>query len=155
MDVAEPDKLENLDGPALEGLLERLGRRRVAVAFSGATHAQLAQLCARLGEPFASTLLAEVRRVSTEVTREQVKAEQRALFAIGFDPDGDTPRSLFVRVGAARLAPALRMRGGERLRRVAQRLPRPAGRLLLGSRGAPGNEAEHAATWALVGLFLS
>src|SRR5206468_3149110 len=46
-------RLEELDAAVLEALLERLGRRRVAIAFSGATHGQLAQLCARLGEPAA------------------------------------------------------------------------------------------------------
>jgi hypothetical protein len=150
-------RLERLDGGVLEGLLERLGRRRVATAFSGATHAQLAQLCARLGEPAASALLADVRQVASQTTREEVKAEQRALFSLGFDPAGDTPRMLFVRVGAARLAPPLAARGGDRLRRVAQRLPRPAGRLLLAAGHLPHlrmTDAENAATWALVGLWL-
>ena len=132
----------------IERALVALGRRRVALAFVGAPHAGLAQLCARLGEPFASQLVAEVRALRTAAPpQDEVKAAQRALFRSG---DGvDAGRRLFFRVGAAWLAPAL-ARDGDELSRVAQRLPRALGQLLLDEAQTPISEAERTAAVTLL-----
>jgi hypothetical protein len=121
------DKLPRRDSATLEGLLLALGRRRVAIAFSGAPRAALARLCARLGEPAASELLVEVRGLRAQLSPDEVREAQRALF--GFGGDGD-PAGLFERAGCGLLGPALRARGGDLLRRVAQRLPRAIGEAL-------------------------
>jgi hypothetical protein len=127
------DKLPRRDSATLEGLLLSLGRRRVAIAFSGAPRAALARLCARLGEPAASELLVEVRGLRAQLSPDEVREAQRALF--GFGGDGD-PAGLFERAGCGLLGPALRARGGDLLRRVAQRLPRPLGQALTEAAGA-------------------
>jgi hypothetical protein len=159
------DRLERRDAAELGELVVALGRRRVAIAFSGAPRAAVAQLCARLGEPAASELLAQVRAVAPSVGSDEVHAAQRALFGLG--PAGaalaaraadDAPsresrgvssgaeaRALFTRAGCGWLGPALAARGGDRLRRVAQRLPRPVGEQLLDGAHVPSSDAEHAA----------
>jgi hypothetical protein len=116
------------------------------LAFVGAPRAGLAQLCARLGEPAASQLVAEVRAVrAAPPSHDAIKAAQRALFGAGdaLHSGGD----LFFRVGAAWLAPALTSNGDELLR-VAQRLPRALGQQLLDEADAPLSEAERAAALA-------
>ena len=50
-----------LPSERLTALLSALGLRLVAVAFSETERAALAQLCARIGEPAASQLVAEVQ----------------------------------------------------------------------------------------------
>jgi hypothetical protein len=137
----------------LERALVALGRRRVALAFVGAPRAGLAQLCARLGEPAASALVAEVRALKTAAP-DEIKAAQRALFdhgggssdegELGGDGGRDRAAALFFRVGAAWLAPAL-ARDGDELRRAAQRLPRALGQTLLDAAAAASSEAERAA----------
>lgn len=138
----------------IERALGALGRRRVALAFLGAPRAGLAQLCARLGEPAASQLVAEVRALKAAAPpHDEIKAAQRALFRSGDDLDAapglPAERALFFRVGAAWLAPAL-ARDGDELHRVAQRLPRPLGEALLAEAAAPASEAERAAALALL-----
>jgi hypothetical protein len=137
----------------LEGALVTLGRRRVALAFVGAPRAGLAQLCARLGEPAASALVADVRALKT-AAHDEVKAAQRALFTgAGSGEDGelggggDRAQAFFFRVGAAWLAPAL-ARDADELRRLAQRLPRALGQTLLDAAAAPSSEAERTAVLA-------
>jgi hypothetical protein len=144
-------RLEREDPARLETLLMSLGQRRVAIAFSGAPRAALAQLCARLGEPAASELLGLVRQVAAQISSDEVRAAQRALFTL----EGDTPvvedadwRRLYLRAGCAWLGAALLQRGGDRLRRVAQRLPRPAGEVLLAAARQPATESEAAAATA-------
>lgn len=127
--------------------LAMLGRRRLALAFAGAPRAGLAQLCARLGEPAAGELVAEVRALKSAAPPEAIKAAQRALFRSGDDLDGGG--ELFLRLGAAWLAPALAP-GGDELSRVAQRLPRSVGQLLLDEADAPLSEPERAAALALL-----
>jgi hypothetical protein len=121
------------DGERLTRRLRQLGVERVAVAFSGAPRSALAQLCARLGEPDASALLAEIRALPRSLTAEHVKTAQRGLFD-GAGPlgEGEAEETLFVRVGCGCVAPGL-VDEGDRLRRMAQRLPRAVGELLLGS----------------------
>jgi hypothetical protein len=142
----------------LETLLVALGRRRVALAFVGAPRSGLAQLCARLGEPAASELLAEVRALKNAAPpADDVKAAQRALFRGGGDwqrpapssGGGDAGRALFLRAGAGWLAPAL-VRDGDELRRVAQRLSRPLGELLLDESGAFASDGERAAALSFI-----
>jgi hypothetical protein len=157
------DRLARRDAAELGELLVALGRRRVAVAFSGAPRGALAQLCARLGEPAASELLAQVRAVAPQVGSDEVHAAQRALFALGLDTaaarlDGDGPRdarALFLRAGCAWLGPALAARGDDRLRRVAQRLPRTLGAALLDGARATVDETDGAAASSAAAALLS
>jgi hypothetical protein len=134
----------------IERVLMALGRRRVALAFVAAPRAGLAQLCARIGEPAASELVAEVREVkAVGAGHEDVKAAQRALFRgddgeLGGAGGLDEADALFFRVGAAWLGPALGRRG-DQLRRLAQRLPRPLGQTLLDEATAFATEAERTA----------
>jgi hypothetical protein len=132
----------------LERALMALGRRRVALAFIGAPRVGLAQLCARVGEPAASELLAEVRALKAATpSPDDVKAAQRALFRnddgeLRGDGGGlDEAHAFFFRIGAAWLAPAL-LHTGDRLRRAAQQLPRPLGQTLLDEAAAPSTEGE-------------
>jgi hypothetical protein len=134
-DAGDPgDQLERRSGGELALLIVALGRRRVAVAFSGAPRGALAQLCARLGEPAGSELVDEVRHIAQLVLPADVTSAQEAL-----QHTGGGGLDLFTRVGIAWLAPALT--GGDRLQRVAQRLPRPVGEaLLLGGGGQVDSE---------------
>src|SRR4051812_23338364 len=134
-DVGE--QLERRSGAELALLVVALGRRRVAVAFSGAPRGALAQLCARLGEPAGSELVDEVRHIAQLVLPADVTAAQEAL-----QRSADNGLDLFTRVGVAWLAPALAAGSGDRLQRVAQKLPRPLGEALLKSgSGTPDHEA--------------
>ncbi|HEX4456362.1 MAG TPA: hypothetical protein VIA18_00250 [Polyangia bacterium] len=142
----------------LERALAALGRRRVALAFIGAPRAGLAQLCARLGEPAASALVAEVTALRAQKTaaQDEIKAAQRAVFFggggggasddgdLGGDLGRDRATALFFRVGAGWLAPAL-ARDGDELRRVAQRLPRALGQALVDAAAAPSTDGERGA----------
>jgi hypothetical protein len=136
---------------AIERALVALGRRRVALAFVGAPRGGLAQLCARIGEPAASELVAEVHALKAAApSPAEVKAAQRALFH-GDDgelrPGGgglDAAHALFFRIGAAWIAPALAS-DGDQLRRAAQRLPRALGQTLLDEALAPASAEEGAA----------
>jgi len=150
------DRLEREDPLTLVTLLTALGRRRVAIAFSGAPRAALAQLCARLGEPMASELLQLVRQVASQIASDEVRASQRALFQLGLaDLAGaDAARALFVRAGAGWIGPALAQRGGDRLRRVAQRLPRDVGEVLLEGGARPATESEVAQAIAAAAMML-
>jgi hypothetical protein len=125
------EQLERRSGAELAPLIVALGRRRVAVAFSGAPRGALAQLCARLGEPAGSELVDEVRHIAQLVLPADVTAAQEALHRAPSDGD------LFTSVGVAWLAPALAAAGGDRLQRVAQKLPRPLGQALLGAVSGP------------------
>jgi hypothetical protein len=153
------DRLEQGDPNTLTELLYALGRRRVATAFSGAPRAALAQLCARLGEPAASELLSQVRQVASQVSSDEVKAAQRALFHVGQPHETaagtDAARLLFLRAGASWIGPALLARGGDRLRRVAQRLPRELGEALLAGAASPATEAESAAAVSVAAVMLA
>ena len=131
-----------------EKLIAALGRRRVALAFVGAPRAGLAQLCARLGEPHASQLVADVRALkSTPPTSDEIKGAQRALFRSGDAIEAGS--NLFFRVGASWLAPAL-AREGDELSRVAYRLPRPLGQTLLDEADAFSTPEERAAAVTLL-----
>lgn len=136
--------LDQLPAEPLEELLVALGRRRVAEAFSSAPPGALAQLCARLGEPGASELLAESRAVSgMRPSHDEVRAAQRSLFKLAVElPE---PSSLFALAGARWLGPSLAARGGDLLRRVAQRLPVEIGRSLLEQARVPSSEGEWSA----------
>jgi hypothetical protein len=155
-DPADPaDKLEQRSAMQVPELLRALGRRRVATAFSGAPRGALAQLCARLGEPAAGELLAEVRALASQVSPEEVVAAQRALSHPGVDALEDA-RDLFLRVGMDWLAPALRARGGDRLQRFAQRLPLPLGRALVAAAArAPAPDGEGGAALAAAAAALA
>lgn len=155
MEPPEPslplDWLERLDADALVRLITALGKRRVAIAFSGAPRAALARLCARLGEPQAGELIEQVRALGPRLTSDETRAAQRAVFhlsgQLGEAPTGgagEADRTLFLRAGASWLGPALAERGGDRVQRVAQRLPRAAGELLLFGASSPATEAENA-----------
>lgn len=150
--MADGGALSSRSAGEIERLLVAFGRRRVALAFVGAPRAGLAQLCARIGEPAASELVAEVRAVKAMGPRpDEVKAAQRALFRGEdvSDGGGDAARALFLRVGAAWLGPAL-ARDGDELQRVAQRLPRRVGELVLAGAAAPATDGERAAALALL-----
>ena len=134
------DTLDRLAATPLVELLHGLGRRRIAQAFSTAPPGSLAQLCARLGEPAASQLLAEAR--APVGTHDEVRAAQRSLFKLAVDaPD---PAALLPNAGARWLGPSLASRGGDLLRRVAQRMPCPIGRALIAEAGAPATVEEWA-----------
>jgi hypothetical protein len=125
-----------LEGPIeqLHAALHALGRRRVAIAFTGAPRSALAQLLARLGEPSASELVAEVRGIPPGVSAEEVKAAQRALFRSGPEPAPGEPAALFFRrVGCGWIAPLVDAEG-DRAQRLAQRLPRSLGEIILRER---------------------
>ncbi len=144
-------ELESRDAATLAELLHALGRQRVATAFSGAPRSALAQLCARLGEPSASELVAQVRALSTNVSSDEARAAQRAVFqlvTLGPDAEHDLARALFLRAGSSWLGPALAARGGDALRRIAQRLPRPEGEALLAAGRTPASDADSAAALA-------
>lgn len=164
MDDAGAGVLSSRAPDEIERVVCVLGRRRVALAFVGAPRAGLAQLCARLGEPAASQLVDEVRALKAAAPpADAVKAAQRALFRSGdslgepaagaLGADGDprraNGRSLFFRVGAAWLAPAL-ARDGDELMRAAQRLPRALGQLLLDEADAMSSEGERTAAMSLL-----
>ena len=128
MDVRE-DAIFDSSRESVTNVLERLGRRRVATAFSTSKREVVAQLCVRLGEPSASELLRELGLVSTSPpTHAQVRASQRSMSLVDVDRD---PKSLLLLAGAAWIAPSLRARGGELLERTAQRLPFSIGALML------------------------
>jgi hypothetical protein len=118
-----------------DALVDR-GRREVATAFLSASRAQIARLCARLGEPHATRLIDELRRVAAHATREQVRAARQRLHALEdglFDESGaafDGP-ALFLLAGCAKVAPSLAARGEDALRALALRLPASIGRRLL------------------------
>ena len=134
MSAPEDDPLESRTGDELARMIVALGRRRVAIAFSGAPRGALAQLCARLGEPAGSQLVDEVRHIAQLVLPADVTAAQQALHTIQDsrpDPRSGLDQGLFTQAGVAWLAPALAASGGDRLQRVAQRLPRTLGELLL------------------------
>ena len=157
-DDARPSLARHSAGD-LERAIAALGRRRVALAFVGAPRGGLAQLCARIGEPAASALVAEVRALKN-AAHDEIKAAQRAIFSgddgeLGGDGGERAPAisSLYWRVGAAWLAPAL-ARDGDELRRVAQRLPRPLGQALLDAAAAPSTEAERSAAVTQVANLL-
>jgi hypothetical protein len=142
------DRLESADAAALVELLETLGRRRVAIAFSAAPRTALAQLCARLGEPSASQLLEQVRK--TRASSDEVKEAQRAMFHVEAEAG-----SLFLRAGAAWLGPALASRGTDRLRRVAQRMTRDAGELLLRNSSPAPSEADASQALSVAAALLA
>jgi hypothetical protein len=137
----------------------------VATAFWGAPRGGLAQLCARLGEPAAGELVAEVHKLSSSgpLPNDEVKAAQRALFRLGLDGrnsegralearaagEADAGRTLFLRIGCGWLAPAAAFGGGDRLQRLAQQLPRDVGQLLLDEASTPASEAERQAVLLL------
>jgi hypothetical protein len=146
------ERLSSLDGDALVELIERLGRRRVATAFLSASRAQIAQLCVRLGEPRASQLLDELGQVGQSAKRDEVRAARSALLHVDVEAE-DGGRTLFLRAGSAWLAPAVAARGGDALRRLAQRMPRPAGLTLLLQAATPGVDGENAAVLALAALL--
>jgi hypothetical protein len=149
-DSTEPaHQLERRSGDELERLLIALGRRRVAVAFSGAPRAALAQLCARLGEPAGSELVNEVRRIAQLVLPADVTAAQQALQGTALD-DSRHALGLFKQAGVGWLAPALAASGGDRLQRMAQRLQRPLGEALLQAAG--GHSVDHAVLAVAVSL---
>ncbi len=135
-----------LAGPTerlLDGLLS-LGLRRVAIAFTGAPRSALAQLLARVGEPEATKLAAEVRAIPPGVSAEEVKNAQRALFRSGPEPQvGESAMLFFRRVGCGWIAP-LTEAHGDRARRLAQRLPRSLGEIILREHAQPITEAERA-----------
>ncbi|HEX8954469.1 MAG TPA: hypothetical protein VF945_21590 [Polyangia bacterium] len=148
MDDAGAGLLSSRAPDEIERVVCALGRRRVALAFVGAPRAGLAQLCARLGEPHASELVAEVRAVKAAAPLpEAVKAAQRALFRSGEQITAG--RALFFRVGAAWLAPAL-ARDGDELMRAAQRLPRALGQLLVDEADALSSDGERSAALSLL-----
>ena len=73
------------------------------------------------------------------------KGAQRALFRSGATPHDDEPGALFFqRVGAGWLAP-LAAGTGDRARRIAQRLPRALGEILLRERDQQLPEGERSA----------
>jgi hypothetical protein len=115
----------------------------VAIAFTGAPRSALAQLLARLGEPSASELVAEVRGIPPGVSADEVKAAQRALFRGGGEPAPGEPSPLFFRrVGCGWLAPLVDSEG-DRARRLAQRLPRALGEIVLREQAvAPADRPE-------------
>jgi hypothetical protein len=140
----ERDPLEALEllpaGPLAERVAS-LGRRRVAAAFSAAAPGALAQLCARIGEPEASALLAEARAL--KASHQAARAAQRSLLQVAADEVADGP-SLVFQAGARWLAPTLAARGGDLLQRVAQRLPVERGRQLTAEAATPATDAERA-----------
>jgi hypothetical protein len=155
MATDEEDPLERCSAVQLFELLAALGRRRVAIAFSGAPKTALARLCARLGEPAGSQLVAEVRQIAAAVSPAEVTAAQRALHHPGAEiTDGDGLH-LFTRVGTAWLGPALAARGGDLLRRLAQRLPQPVGLALLGAATVEAAATDSAAALAAVAALAS
>ncbi len=145
-----------LAGP-MEALLEALlalGFRRVAVAFTGAPRSALAQLLARIGEPQATRLAAEVRGIPPGVSAEEVKSAQRALFRTGPEPHaGESAAMFFRRVGCGWIAP-LTDSDGDRVRRLAQRLPRALGEVILRERTQPMVESERAALFRVCAAWV-
>jgi hypothetical protein len=154
-------RVEQLSPPALERLLVTLGRGRVATAFVGAPRSGVAQLCARLGEPAASELVAELRaRRASPPSPDEIKAAQHAVYGSERRPDGargfsegDRGRNLFLRVGAGMAAAALAGEG-DRLQRAAQRLPRGVGQLLLDAAAARSGELERRVARAQLAIAL-
>jgi hypothetical protein len=161
------ERLDRLDAGAILDRIERLGRRRVATAFLSASRAQIAQLCARLGEPHASQLLDELGQVSQSAAREEVRAARKSLLHVdatltvegsASTTESGPPaqgRALFLRAGCVWLGPAVAARGGDRLRQLAQRLPRSAGAGLLAAGALPASDVDNAGALALIGLMAS
>ncbi len=126
-----------LEGPIeqLHAALHALGRRRVAIAFTGAPRSALAQLLARLGEPCCVRARGRgAWQRPPGVSAEEVKAAQRALFRSGPEPAPGEPAAWFFRrVGCGWIAPLVDVEG-DRAQRLAQRLPRSLGEIILRER---------------------
>jgi hypothetical protein len=149
MEHAEADPFNERSSDELARMIVALGRRRVAIAFSGAPRGALAQLCARLGEPAGSQLVDEVRHIAQLVLPADVTAAQQALHH-----SEDSRHDLFTQAGVAWLAPALAASGGDRLQRIAQRLPRVLGELLLEAAvGQPNSKTDNDAVGVAVQLL--
>lgn len=126
---AERPPLDAFGAEKLARLLTDLGRRRLAIAFCAAGPTELGQLCARLREPFASELIAEVRSLAS-VTVDEVRAAQRGLLRLPKERMR-SGEELLLEAGCSWLGPALHARGNDELQRLALRLPRGLGRRLL------------------------
>lgn len=125
----ERPPLDTFGAEKLARLLTDLGRRRLAIAFCAAGPTELGQLCARLREPLASELIAEVRSLAS-VTVEEVRAAQRGLLRLPKERMR-SGEELLLEAGCSWLGPALHGRGNDELQRLALRLPRGLGRRLL------------------------
>ncbi len=131
---------DQLSAERLTLLLRTLGRRRLAIAFRAAPPAELGQLCARLGEPLAGELIAEVRALSTMAV-EEVRAAQRGLLRLSKERLRSA-EELLVEIGCSWLGPALQGRGDDELQRLALRLPRALGQKLLDAATSTTSPAE-------------
>jgi hypothetical protein len=105
--------------------VEVLGRRRLALAFQAAPLASAHALASTLGSWHGPLLL---RERNTPAPPEAVSAVVRDVMEVA---RRGGPELLF-RAGARLLGPALAALGGDLARQLAQRMPHPLGRLLLG-----------------------
>src|SRR5262249_40400012 len=121
--------LDQLPAEPLEELLRALGRRRGAEAFSSAPPGAVAQLCGRRGGAGG---------------REPLGGSQGRRGGPAADGGGAAgPAWLFRVAGARWLGPALAAKGGDLLRRVAQRLPEEGvGKVLLEQAKVPAAAEE-------------
>lgn len=141
--ASEKRPLDAIGAERLAVLLRSLGRRRLALAFRAAPPSELGQLCARLGEPLAGELIAEVQALST-ITADEVRTAQRGLLRLPKERMR-SGEELLLEAGCSWLGPALHGRGDDELRRLAHRLPRGLGRRLLDAATGTANPAEQQA----------
>ncbi len=133
---------DQLDSDQLLSLIAALGRRRVAIAFSGAPRTLLAQLLVRLGEPHAQELTDEIQSLSGKLKPAEVKLAQRGIERVlGRQQQ---PTHFFLEQGCAWLAPALlrRPHDSDQVLRLAQKIPRRLGEQLLASAELETSDAD-------------
>jgi len=121
---AGADEVALVEPARLAAGLERVGRRRLALALSAAGPGAVAALAARLGAEHGRALAEDAARAAS---RDEVRAAVKELADL---VAGDASLLLF-RAGARAVAPALVAAGGDVPRQIAQRLPRDRGLLLL------------------------
>lgn len=135
-----------LDAPSLtevERLLLELGRRRLVTAFSGAPRAHLARLCAELGEPEASRIIALSRALSPSPG--EIRRAQRAVARLSIEAGAGLSgqgRSLLLEAAASWVGPVLAGLHPDAPRWLAQRLAAPEGGLLLRASSLPATEED-------------
>jgi|GEM_PF-6139945 len=141
IDARGIDALARVEPQVLVQAIAVWGRRTLATASVAAPHEHIAQLAARLGDRHAASFIAEVAAAVAAAAEPGPGARlvHRALAGAAVSSRG------LASIGLERLAVLLRSCGGDRVRQVAQRLPRELGAELIARSGAGGASGERPA----------